>query len=109
MDQETFQAWRRQEETQEFFRYLWQARLYAMEEWARRRLLSDNPEETRDANSMALVGIKVLDSMLEVSYDDIKHFYELTGGVGEFRYPDRREDADEGSQGLGAAGQAGPD
>lgn len=58
-----------------------------MEDWAQRRLLSESDLQlSAHANAMQLGGVKVLTSMLEVELTDIEHFYEQTGGIGEFKY-----------------------
>lgn len=65
-----------------------------MEEWASRNLQSDDTALAMRANDMQLGGVKVLTKMLEVTHEDIEHFYQLTGGVGEFQYSARRENKD---------------
>jgi hypothetical protein len=78
-----------------------------MEEWARRKLLSENADVTRDANNLQLGGIKIFDQMLEVTLGDIEHFNELWKGLNEGRYPTRFEDGDPQRGGVDAAGAAG--
>lgn len=79
----------------------------AMEEWAKRHLLSDDVAASTHANAMQLGGVKVLESILDVELKDIEHFYELTGGVGEFKYQAGRKDGYTENAGLGAPGETG--
>jgi hypothetical protein len=75
-----------------------------MEEWANRRFLSDDVALSAHANAMQLGGVKVLTSMLDVTHEDIEHFYQQTGGVGEFQYSARRENKDQSGSGVDAPG-----
>lgn len=107
MNEEGFKQWRRMPETQEFFRYLWHCRLMAMEEWADRQHLNEQDvQASMHANAMALGGVKVLTSMLDVNFGDIEHFYKQTGGMGEFQYQARRKDVDQEGVRVDAAGPA---
>lgn len=104
MDQTQFSQWRAQPETQEFFNYLWRLRLVAMEDWAHRAFLGDTPEESNRRNDHALGQVEALTKLTFVEHRDIEAAFLNTGGIGEFKYPARREDGAEGSQGVGAAG-----
>ena len=58
--------------TKELHKFLRQRRLDAMERWASGGFTSESVEGTSQLNSAALGGMKVLDEIINLSYEDVQ-------------------------------------